>query len=169
MSEPSDADQDAPIVHVEPPRFLARTGRHGNYKLHGGRWTYVEADDDKADDLGYTGTPFRALDREPECIGPAILESYAQINRRIYTQQHVLEVAEAQERRPELTPQNRLDDVYRRAKDGRYDDLKRPIHVIQKELDKARMRGQDPKPATMQRLEALEALLDGVSVLRMAA
>ncbi len=168
MSEPSTPDDQSTPPHVEPPRFLARTGRHGNYKLVDGRWTYTEPADDKADDLGYTGTPFRALDREPECVGPAILESYAQINARIYTQQHALEVAAAQQRRPELTPQNRHDDLHRRAKHAHV-DLSHELHLVQRAIDKARMRDQPVSPAVLDRLERLEALMDGVSVLRMAA
>lgn len=170
-------DQPAIPSTSEKPRFLARTGRHGTYKklppsspTDRGRWAYVEddRDDDRDDDLGYASSPFRALPDEPECVGPALVSSYAEVNRRIYTQQHLLDVAQAQERRPTLTPQNRLDDVHRRAKDAHV-DLSHPIHLVQKAIDKARMREQPVNPRALDRLAGLEALLDGVSVLRMAA
>jgi hypothetical protein len=105
---------------------------------------------------------------EPEMVGPAILESYAQVNRRILTQQYILDVAEAQERRPELTPQNRLDTVYQRAKHAHV-DMSHEIHLVQKAIDKARLRGQPVKPTALERLTGLEALLDGVSIRRLAA
>jgi hypothetical protein len=105
---------------------------------------------------------------EPESIGPAILKSYAEVNRRILTQQHILDVAEAQDRRPELTPQNRLDDVHRRAKHAHV-DMSHEIHLVQRAIDRARLRGQPVKPAALERLEGLEALLDGVSIKRLAA
>lgn len=105
---------------------------------------------------------------EPEGLGPAILATYAQVNRRILTQQHVLEVAEAQERRPELTPQHRLDDVHRRAKHAHV-DLSHPIHLVQKAIDKARLRDQPVNPRALERIERLEALLDGVSIRSLAA
>ena len=105
---------------------------------------------------------------EPECIGPANLTSWAEVNRRIYTQQHVLEVAQAQERRPELTAQNRHDDLYRRAKQAHV-DLSHELHLVQRAIDKARLRDQPIAPSELDRIERLEALLDGVSNRRMAA
>jgi hypothetical protein len=105
---------------------------------------------------------------EPEGIGPAILTSYAEVNRRIMSQQIVLEVAAAQDRRPELSPQNRLDTVHQRAKHAHV-DMSHPIHLVQKAIDKARLREQPIAPAALVRLEGLEALLDGVSIQRLAA
>jgi hypothetical protein len=168
------ADQPTPPTS-EPSRFLARTGRHGTYKklppttpTDLGRWAYVETDKETAVDVGYTSSPFRALHHEPECVGPALVESMAEVNRRILTQQHILEVAEAQQRRPELTPQNRLDTVYQRAKHAHV-DMSHEIHLVQRAIDKARLREQPVKPAALNRLEGLEALLDGVSIKRLAA
>lgn len=105
---------------------------------------------------------------EPECIGPAILASYAEVNRRIMSQQIVLEVAEAQERRADLTPQHRLDDIRRRAKEAHV-DMSHPVHLVQKQIDRARLRDQPVGRAALDRLEGLEALLDGVSIKRLAA
>ena len=89
----------------------------------------------------YVDRPELSIRDEPECIGPAILNSYADVNRRIWTQQHVLDVAEAQERRPQLSPVHRLEDVRRRAKDAHV-DLSHEIHLVQLAVDKARFRAQ---------------------------
>lgn len=169
-------DDDQPVPPTsEPPRFLARAGRHGTYKklpptspTDRGRWIYVEIDKESDADHGYTASTFTALDREPECVGPAILDSYADINRRMLLQQHLLDVAEAQTHRCEITPQNRLDTVHQRAKHAHV-DMSHPIHLVQREIDKARLRGQPVKQAALDRLEGLEALLDGVSIKRLAA
>lgn len=166
---------DEPIPPTsEPPQFLARTGRHGTYKklprtspTDAGRWVYVEADEAVAD-LGYTTSTFRALNHEPECVGPAILDNYVDINRRMLLQQHILDVAEAQTHRSDVTPQNRLDTVYQRARHAHV-DLSHPIHLVQKEIDKARLRERPASPRALARLEGLEALLDGVSIKRLAA
>lgn len=105
---------------------------------------------------------------EPEGIGPAILESWAEVNRRILTQHHILEVAEAVERRPELTAAHRLETVRQRAKHAHV-DMSHPIHLVQLAVDKARLREQPVNPRALERLEGLEALLDGVSIQRLAA
>jgi hypothetical protein len=47
--------------------------------------------------------------------------------------------------------------------------MSHPIHLVQKAIDKARLRGQPIAPAAVVRLEGLEALLDGVSIQRLAA
>jgi hypothetical protein len=105
---------------------------------------------------------------EPEGVGPAILTSYAEVSRRLLTQHVINEVAEAQERRPESTPQNRLDTVRQRAKHAHV-DMSHPIHLVQRAIDKARLREQPVNPSAVTRLEGLEALLDGVSIKRLAA
>jgi len=168
-------EDEQPQIHRPKPQLLARTGRHGTYKklppatpTDLGRWVYVEAEDDTEADHGYTTSRHRALHAEPECVSDAILDDWATVNRRIMSQQVILEVAEAQERRPGLTPQNRLDDVRRRAKDAHV-DMSHPIHLVQKAIDKARLRGQPVSPAALERLAGLEALLDGVSIRRLAA
>jgi hypothetical protein len=111
----------------------------------------------------YVDRPELAVRDEPECIGPAILNSYADVNRRIWTQQHVIDVAEAQERRPQLAPVHRLEDVRRRAKDAHV-DLSHEIHLVQLAVDKARFRAQPVSLSALTRLEGLEALLDGVAL-----
>lgn len=166
-----DSEQPATPLTRPKPRFLASTGRHGTYKklppttpMDRGRWVYVQDDkDDRDDDLGYASSAFRALPHEPECVGPAILGDYAEVAALHRSQQHALDVAEAQQRRPELTPQNRLNDVHRRAKHAHV-DLSHPIHLVQRAIDKARLREQPVSPAALERLSGLEALLDGVDL-----
>lgn len=99
---------------------------------------------------------------EPECIGPAILGSYAEVNARIFTQQHVLDVAAAQQIRPELKAEDRIKDIHRRARYARV-DLSHEIQIMERDLEKARRRGAEPKPHTLQRLTAVEGLLDGIA------
>lgn len=105
---------------------------------------------------------------EPEGIGPAILGDWADVNRRILTQHVIHEIAQAQQHRNELTPQNRLDTIHARAKHAHV-DLSHPIHLVQKAIDKARLRDQPIAPAALDRLAGLEELLDGVSIRRLAA
>jgi hypothetical protein len=58
--------------------------------------------------------------------------------------------------------------VRQRAKHAHV-DMSHPIHLVQKAIDKARMRDQPVSPSAVTRLEGLEALLDGVSIKRLAA
>src|SRR5881397_2606984 len=50
-----------------------------------------------ADHAARVGDAARSED-EPECIGPAILDSYVSVNRRIYSQRHTLEVMDMVQR-----------------------------------------------------------------------
>lgn len=105
---------------------------------------------------------------EPEAASGAWVACLADINRRLMSQRVILDVAEAQKVRPELTPQNRLDTVHQRAKRAHV-DMSHPIHLVQRAIDKARMREQPVAQSALDRLEGLEALLDGVAVKRLAA
>jgi hypothetical protein len=151
-----------PTPRRHPGRFLAPNGRTRTKPL---RELPIVADEPEQVDRIREARTFAD---EPEGLGPAILETYAQVNRRILTQQHVLEVAEAQERRPELTPQHRLDDVHRRAKHAHV-DLSHEIHLVGKAIERARLRDQPVNPRAIERLTRLEALLDGVSIRSLAA
>jgi chromosome segregation ATPase len=151
-----------PTPRRHPGRFLAPNGRTRTKPLR--ELPTVADEPEQVDRIREA----RTFADEPEGLGPAILETYAQVNRRILTQQHVLEVAEAQERRPELTPQHRLDDVHRRAKHAHV-DLSHEIHLVGKAIEKARMREQPVNPRAIERLTRLEALLDGVSIRSLAA
>lgn len=105
---------------------------------------------------------------EPEAASSAWVASLADINRRLLSQQVILDVAEAQQRRPELTPQNRLDTIKQRAKHAHV-DMSHEIHLVQKAIEHARERDRPVKPSALTRIEGLEALLDGVSIQRLAA
>jgi hypothetical protein len=149
-----------------PGRFLASGAGNGHgYRTRPLRDLPIVADELEVVDRIREATNIRD---EPETIGPAILASYAEVNRRILTQQHIIEVAEAQERRPELTPQNRLADIQRRAKNAHV-DLSHEIHLVQRAIDKARLRDQPVHQGALDRMTGLEALLDGVWLLRSAA
>jgi hypothetical protein len=105
---------------------------------------------------------------EPEAASDAWVACLADINRRLMSQQIIRDVAEAQKTRPAITPQNRLDTVHQRAKQAHV-DMSHPIHLVQRAIDKARLREQPVAPSALDRLEGLEALLDGVAVKRLAA
>lgn len=127
-------------MDTSKPRFLAPMGKPRDYVDH--------------PSLGVPG--------EPECIGPAILKSYVEVNARICTQQHVLDVAVAQVTRPLLAAEDRLKDIRRRAKYARV-DLSHETHIMQRDLERARLRGQPAPARVVVRLEGLEGLLDGIA------
>lgn len=145
----SEHDEPATPWTSEKPRYLAPRGRPGD-TINGER-------------TGYVTKPWLGMRDEPECVGPAILGDYAEVAQLHRSQQHALDVAQAQERRPELTPQNRLDDIHRRARYAHV-DLSHPIHLVQRAIDKARLREQPVTPSALDRLAGLEALLDGVDL-----
>lgn len=99
---------------------------------------------------------------EPEMIGPAILDSYAESNAFRFTQQHQADVLAAQALRPTLKAEDRIRDIERRAKHARI-DLSHELDIMNRDLTKARARGQDPKPHTLARVERLEATLDSMA------
>jgi hypothetical protein len=110
----------------------------------------------------YVDRPELAVPREPECIGPAILDSYAESNAFRFAQQHALDVAAAQELRPQLACEDRLKDIRRRAKHAHV-DLSHETHLMERDLEKARKRGQPAPKRVVARLEKLEGLLDGIA------
>lgn len=99
---------------------------------------------------------------EPEMISGAILDSYAESNAFKHAQQHMADVLAAQQIRPLLNAEDRLKDIHRRAKHARV-DLTHEIGIMHRDLEKARQRGADPKPHTLQRLTNVEGLLDGIA------
>lgn len=110
----------------------------------------------------YVDNPALGVFGEPECIGPAILASYVEVNKRIFTQQHALDVAAAQVSRPLLAAEDRLADLRRRAKYAKV-DMSHETHIMQRDLERARGRGQVAPPRVLVRLEKLEGLLDGIA------
>ena len=111
----------------------------------------------------YVDRPELAVRDEPECIGPAILEDYAQVAMLHRSQQHAVDVACAQQTRPLLPPACRHADLYRRAK-AAHVDLTHELHIIDRHITKARFAGRDIPGHVLIRLEGLEALLDGVEL-----
>lgn len=99
---------------------------------------------------------------EPEMLGPAILDSYAESNAFKHAQQHMADVLAAQQIRPLLAAEDRIKDIHRRAKHARV-DLSHELGIMNRDLEKARKRGADPKPHTLHRISNLEGLLDGIA------
>lgn len=137
MSQPSEpTDKPGP----GKPRFLAPIGQARDY----------------------VDRPAMSVHTEPECVSDALMNDYAEVNNRIFTQQHALDVALAQEYRPLLKAEDRIRDIHRRAKYAHV-DLSHEIHIMRRDLEKSRQRGQEPKPHTLGRLEKIEGLLDGIA------
>lgn len=111
----------------------------------------------------YVNHPSLGVPGEPECIGPAIVDGYASVANFHKSQAHALHVAEAQLIRPSLPPESRVSDLRRRAKHSHV-DLSHETHIIDREIIKARLAGRELKPRFVERLTALEALLDGVEL-----
>ena len=124
----------------EKPRFLAPLGKPRDY----------------------VDRPEIAVFGEPECIGPAIVDGYASIAAFHRTQQHALHVAEAQQARPLLKAEDRLRDLKRRAKHSHV-DISHELHIMQRDVDKARLRGQPVPERVLTRCERLEGTLDGLA------
>lgn len=110
----------------------------------------------------YVDCPELAVRGEPECIGPAILESYAEVNKRICDQQHIRDVALMREIRPMLEADDRVRDIQRRAKYAHV-DLSHEVQLMQRDLQRARAGNRKPPARVLERAEALEALLDGIA------
>lgn len=99
---------------------------------------------------------------EPECIGPAILDSYAESNAFRFTQEHQAAVLAAQQLRPLLAAEDRILDIRRRAKHARV-DLTHEVDIMNKDLKRAREGNRKPPKRVEDRLVGLEALLDGIA------
>lgn len=99
---------------------------------------------------------------EPEMIGPAILNSYAESNAFKHSQQHQADVLNAQQIRPQLKAEDRIRDIQRRAKHAHI-DLTHEISIMERDLRKARERGHEPKQHTLDRIWRLESTLDGIA------
>jgi hypothetical protein len=136
-------------------RFLSPTGVRSTPM----RELPIAADEPEMIDRIKAATSIRD---EPEVIGPAILNSYAESNAFKHTQQHMADVLAAQQIRPAIEAEDRLKDIHRRAKHARV-DLSHEIGIMRRDLDKARQRGAQPKPHTLHRLTNIEGLLDGIA------
>lgn len=135
-------------MHEPKPRFLAPIGRAGEL-----------IDDER---LGYVTKPELGVRGEPECIGPAILDGYAESNAFRFAQEHMAAVLAAQKTRPLLAADDRVRDIQRRAKYARV-DLTHEVHLMRRDLDRAKAGNRKPPDRVLKRAEALEALLDGIA------
>jgi hypothetical protein len=127
-------------AHQPKPRFLAPIGKPRDY----------------------VDKPELAVRDEPECVGPAILDSYAESAAFRYTQQHALDVARAQVTRQQLSADDRVRDIQRRARYAHV-DMSHEVHLMQRDIDRAKVGNRKPPKRVVERLEGLESLLDGIA------
>jgi hypothetical protein len=135
-----------------------------------------------SDGLGYRSTPLRPLPivadqtetverirsatniaDEPEAISDDIVDGYAEVAAFHHSLRHAAEVQTMREQvRPLLRAEDRLRDAERRAKQAKRRDLKGEFMALRGML--ARYRQDEPKPesSVVQRLERVEAALDGL-------
>lgn len=127
-------------MHEPKPRFLAPIGKPRDY----------------------VDRPEIAVHGEPECIGPAILDSYAESNAFRFAQQHQAAVLAAQKTRPLLEADDRVRDIQRRAKYAHV-DLSREVHLMRRDIERAKAGNRKPPKRVLDRAAALESLLDGIA------
>jgi hypothetical protein len=139
-----------------PGRFLAPNGRIRTTPL---REMPIVADEPEQLDRIREAKNIRD---EPECIGPAILTDWAEVNRRIFNQQHALDVAAARELRPMLDAEDRVRDIQRRAKYAHV-DLSREVLLMRRDILRAKAGNRRPPLRVLDRCERLESLLDGIA------
>ena len=111
---------------------------------------------------GYTDQAHKGLKGEPECVGPAILDGYAESARFYDSIRHKVEVEAAQQSRRLLSAESRLRDAQRRAKDKHVKAMRLEFKAIEAMLDRARNGGQPDPPSAIRKLEKLEGQLDGL-------
>lgn len=100
---------------------------------------------------------------EPEVIcDEAILTDWSEVALLHQSKQHADDVADAQIRRPEMDPEERVKDITRRAKHAKV-DLSRETFTMNVEIQRARTGGRQVPGRVLRRLESLETLLDGLS------
>jgi hypothetical protein len=113
----------------------------------------------------YVDRPELAVRNEPECVGPAILESYATASLLAHSQRHIMEVSHMRENvRPLLRAEDRIRDAERRARQARRRDLKGEFQALRGMLARYQKTNDEPKPdsSLIGRLERVEARLDGL-------
>lgn len=98
---------------------------------------------------------------EPEVVGPRWLGDWADVGDLLRSQQHAIDVAQAQATRPELDPENRLKDITRRARHAHV-NLSREVFIMDKEIQRARTGGRKVPGRILRRMENIEGLLDGL-------
>lgn len=151
--------------HVPAGRFLAPNGRTRTVPLRPAPFCPPDPRNTDTEALRREAETARAaltLRDEPEQVGPRWLEDYAQVAQLHRSQQHAIDVAQARTLRPTLTAEDRVRDLRRRAKHGHV-DLSHELHILDRDINKARARGQQPPGRVNERLERLEILLDGIA------
>jgi hypothetical protein len=137
----------------EPARkFLAPNGKIATQPL---RELPIAGDPPEVVDRIASGTSI--LD-EPECPSKAIVDAQADLAKTYDRLRHAAQVEHAQTIRRELTMEARMADAHRRAKLQRV-DVSRELHVMRKDLERARDSGRQPVTVA-RRLVELEARLD---------
>src|SRR3954470_3577138 len=84
----------------------------------------------------YVDRPELAVHGEPECIGPAIVDGYAELANFQQTLRHKQSVEAARQERPLLAAEDRLKDAERRAKHAHH-NLTGEFHVLRQMLARA--------------------------------
>lgn len=136
-----DQHQPEPVRWTsEKPRFLAPLGKPRDY----------------------VDRPELAVHNEPECVGPAILDGYAEAADFHRSQQHARHVAAMQAVRPLLTADDRVRDIQRRARHAHV-DLTHEVHLMRRDIDRAKAGNRKTPKRVLERLEGLEGLLDGIA------
>jgi hypothetical protein len=124
------------------PRFLAAGGRQG-------------------DGHGYASHPAFGMRGEPECVGPAILDSYAESARFYESVRHRQAVEAARLARPLLAAEDRIRDAERRAK-AAHIDLRSEFRLLRDMVGRDRRGGRSPSAKALGRIERVECRLDGL-------
>jgi hypothetical protein len=110
----------------------------------------------------YVTPPAMSVHQEPECVSDAIVDSYASVAAFQHTLRHQRDVEAARETRPLLAAEDRLRDIHRRAKHSHV-DLSHEIHIMKRDLEKARLQGKEAPVRVLTRLERIEGTLDGIA------
>jgi hypothetical protein len=96
---------------------------------------------------------------EPEEIGPAIVDAYADLARTYDRLRHEAELEQLGRLRETLTLEQRLVEIQRKAK-RQHVDISREAHALRAILERARIGGRaEPVSATI-KIRAIEARLD---------
>jgi hypothetical protein len=111
--------------------------------------------------VGYVSHPAFGLASEPECVGPAILDSYAESARFHQTLRHKAVVESARESRKLLSMEDRIRDAERRAKYAHI-DLRSEFRLLRQMVERDRRGGRLPGEKVTLRVERVERRLDGV-------
>jgi hypothetical protein len=146
-----------------PGRFL--TPSAGNPRAYTSRplreVPLLADDEDRRREVERVATATDIRD-EPECISRAWLATYAEVSKRIFDQQHALDVAAARELRPMLDAEDRVRDIQRRAKYAHV-DLSREVLLMRRDILRAKAGNRRPPLRVLDRCERLESLLDGIA------